>query len=282
MPIDMKEPHIPSVFDDFFSSLRIALHSRIIATGFWLVVLLVAAVSMAAQFSARQPNTVALDIGITVIRLTLPLLAILLTQELVSREFERKLYLTSLTYPRPRSSWLLGRVMAILVICITLMLVSGTVLVLLVQFIISDYEQSAPPSLGVPYLITLGFIAVDLLVIIAMSTLIAVGSKTPSFVLIGTIGFLLIARSYTPIIELLKSNPYTVSTFADPRIYQDSIGMLAYLLPDLGRLDVRMIALYDKMAFMPSDWHLLLMATLAYTSALLALSAWILNKREFN
>lgn len=282
MHIDMKETHTPSAFDDFFSSLSIALHSRIITTGFWFVVLLVAAVSMAAQFSARQPNTVALDIGITVIRFTPPLLAILLVQELVSREFERKLYLTSFTYPRQRSSWLLGRVMAILAICATLMLVSGMVLALLVQFSISDYEQATPPSLGLPYLITLGFIAIDLLVIIAIATLIAVSSKTPSFVLVGTMGFLLIARAYTPIIELLKSNPYTVSTFADPRIYQDSLSMLSFLLPDLGRMDVRMIALYDKMAFMPSDWHLLLMATLAYASALLALSAWILNKREFS
>ena len=43
-----------------------------------------------------------------------------------------------------------------------------------------------------------------------------------------------------------------------------------------------MIALYNKMVFLPQDWPLLLGATMAYTVALLALAVWFLNKREFN
>lgn len=105
---------LTSLLADFNHGIRIALHSRIVTTALWFLGLLFAAVLLASQFSARQPATVALDVGLSVIRLVLPLFAILLVQELFSREFERKLYLNSFTYPRQRSYWLLGRVAAIL------------------------------------------------------------------------------------------------------------------------------------------------------------------------
>lgn len=271
-----------SVKADFLQGVTIAFHSRLYSIVFWLVAALLASVLLAYQFSARQPATVALDVGLSVIRLALPLLAILLVQELIGKEFERKLYLNSFTYPRARIFWLLGRVSAILTIGFGLLVLMGATLALLTKFAAGGYEQATPVALGSPYIITLAFIAIDLLVAIAIATLLAVSASTPSFVLIGTIGFILIARSYTPIIDLLRSSPYVVSNFADPRLYQDSLGLLAFLLPDLGRLDVRMITLYDKMGFLPPDWPLLLGATLAYVSTLLGLSVLVLNKREFN
>lgn len=271
-----------SIKADFFQGLSLAFHSRLSPIALWLIAALVAAVILAAQFSARQPATISLDVGLSVIRLALPLLAILLVQELFIREFERKLYLSSFTYPRARVYWLLGRVAAILLVGVGLLLLMGAILAALTLLASHGYKQATPVSLGLPYVITLMFIAIDLLLVIAIATLLAVTARTPSFVLIGTIGFTLIARSYTPIIELLRSNPYVVSSFADPRIYQDSLGLLAFFLPDLGRLDVRMIALYDKMEFMPPEWSLLIGATLAYVAALLGMAVWVLNKREFN
>lgn len=271
-----------SIKADFFQSVSIILHSRIHAIILWLVIALVTSVLLADQFSARQSATVSLDVGISVIRLAIPLLIILLTQELLSREFERKLYLTSFTYPRGRNHWLFGRVSAILFTGLITLILLGIILALLVKYAGSSYHQATPVSLGLPYLVTLSFITIDMLVVAAIATLLAISAKTPSFVLIGTIGFTIIARSYTPIIELLRHNPYVVSDFSNPRIYQDSVGLIAFLLPDLGRLDVRMISLYDKMTFMPPDWPILITATFVYVVALLGLSAWILNKREFH
>lgn len=271
-----------SLKEDILISWRIASHSRLNSVVLWLCAALIVCVLLAYQFSARQPATVALDVGLSVIRLALPLLIILLVQELFSREFERKLYLNSFTYPRSRAYWLLGRVVTIFLICVGMLLIMGLLLAMLTKFSGRGYDTQTPVSLGLPYLVTLGFIIVDITVVIAMSTLLAISASTYSFVLIGTIGFILIARSYTPIIQLLHNNPYTVSTFSDPRLYQDSLSMLSFILPDLGRLDVRMIALYDRMAFMPADWPYLLGATVAYVIALLGLTVWILNKREFN
>lgn len=267
---------------ELFIALRITYRARLVSIVLWLLITLTVTVLLAAQFSARQPVTVAMDVGISIIRLALPLFVILLVQELFNREFERKSFLNTFTYPRTRLHWLLGRAEAIALLGALLLTLMGLLLAGLTLITASTYQQATPVSLGAPYFVTLGFIAIDMFAVIAIATLLAVSAITPSFVLIGTAGFTLIARSYTPIIELLRSNPYVISEFADPRLYQDSLGLIAVLLPDLGRLDVRMIALYDKMAFMPPDWPLLVGATLSYSAAVLGLSTWILNKREFS
>lgn len=267
---------------DLHQALRILFHSRFLTILSWLILVLFFGFYLSIQFSARQLSTVSLDIGLSIIRLALPLITVLMAQELFSREFERKLYLTSFTYPRARSCWLMGRVLAMLAVGLAILIVMGSILAGLSAYAETIYHQATPVALGTPYLITLASIALDLLIVVAVASLLAVSARTPSFVLIGTLGFVLICRSYTPIVELLRSNPYVVSDFVDPRLYQDSLSLLVFILPDLGRLDVRMIALYNDMAFLPTDWPLLLISILAYAGALLGLSVWVLNKREFS
>ncbi|MCV2219320.1 hypothetical protein [Thauera sp. Sel9] len=240
--------------------------------------IVVACAVLAAQFSARQPVTTALDVGLTTIRLALPIIAILLLQELLSREFDRKLYLTSLTYPRPRHQFLLGRVAAIALLMLGLLAVLGVLLAGLTTWIAHGYAQSTPPDLGLSYLVTLAFIALDLLVVLAIGTLIAVTTTTPSFVLIGTLGFMLVARSYSAIVALLTRDS-TLVGHADS--YQSSLSLLGYLLPDLAALDVRMISLYGQWQFLPEDWALRVVSALAYAAALLGLSVWALNRKKF-
>ncbi|OIQ00416.1 MAG: hypothetical protein AUK35_04185 [Zetaproteobacteria bacterium CG2_30_46_52] len=248
----------------------------------YFVIALIVIVLMAVEFSARQLSTVSLDVGISMIRLTLPFIAIVLAQELFSKEFDKKYTLTSLTFPCTRSTWLLSRITAIFLMCAGLLVVMSILLAAITFYVDGTYQQATPIALGIPYFTTLAFVALDLLVIVAIASFLAVSSVTPSFVLIGTFGFTLIARSYTPIIELLKSNPYAISDYVDPNLYSDSLSMIAFILPDLGRLDVRMIALYDKMVFLPSDWLVLVLATFAYVFAIFSLSVWVLNKRAFN
>ena len=266
------------IMPDFITGLRLALRARYFSFALWLTIGLVAVVLTAAQFSGRQPVTLALDVGLSLIRVTLPIFGVLLLQELISREFDRKLYLSSLTYPRPRHQFLLGRVAAIAVLLLGLLTALAAVLAGLTTWIGHGYAQETPPDLGLPYLVTIAFIALDLLVVLAIGTLIAVATTTPSFVLIGTLGFMLVARSYSAIVALLTRDS-TLVTNADS--YQSSLSLLGYLLPDLGALDVRMISLYGQWRFLPEDWALRVIATLAYAGALLALAVWTLNRKQF-
>ncbi len=265
-----------------FSHIAIGLHLafrarfRPLAGGALLVMALAA--YLAFLFSGRQPTTIALDIGISVIRLLLPLVLVLMTQELLSREFDRRYFLNTLSYPHPRHKLLLGRFIAVLALTLGLLLALASTLALLIWLISQGNAQPTPVSLGHNYLITIAFIGLDLLLLTAVATLLAVVASTPSFVLIGTLGFMLVARSFGAIVELLTRSTGVVS---DAESYRLGIGLLSYLLPDLGALDVRMVALYDKSEFLPADWPWLIPSTLIYAAGLLAAAIWALQRKRF-
>jgi len=204
-------------------------------SGCALLVMLLTA-GLASQFSGRQPATVALDIGLSALRLLLPLILVLMTQELLSREFDRRYFLNTLSYPHSRHSLLLGRLAAIATLTLGLLLLLAAALALLVWLIGRGYAQATPVALGQHYLVTIVFIGADLLLLAAVASLLAVVASTPSFVLIGTFGFMLVARSFGAIVELLTRNTAVVT---DAESYRSGIGLLGYLLPDLGALDVR-------------------------------------------
>lgn len=263
---------------DFLAGLRLALRARYLwLAGCSLLVLALAAL-LAAQFSGRQPATVALDVGLSVMRLLLPLVLVLMTQELLSREFDRRYFLNSLTYPRPRHKLLLGRFAAVAALTLGLLLAMALLLALLVGLVGQGYAQGTPVALDHHYLVAIGFIGVDLLLLTALACLLAVVASTPSFVLIGTFGFMLVARSFAAIVELLSRD---ASVVGDAESYRAGVGLLGYLLPDLGALDVRMVTLYGNMEFLPADWPWLLLSSLAYIVALLALAVWALQRKRF-
>lgn len=260
------------------TGIRLAFRARFcwLAGGSLLALAFTAVLS--AQFSGRQPETVAMDVGLSVIRLLLPLILVLMTQELLSREFERRYFLNTLSYPHPRHRLLLGRFMAVVTLTLGLLLLLSGALALLVGLVGQGYTQSTPVSLGLHYLLTIGFISLDILLLTAVATLLAVVASTPSFVLIGTLGFMLLARSFANIVELLTRNSTLVS---DASSYRMGVGLLSYLLPDLGALDVRMVALYSRMELLPADWPWLVSSTLAYSIGLLAVAIWALQRKRF-
>lgn len=266
----------------FFSSyslgLRLALkaHFLLMSLGFLCFVLLAA--MLAAQFSGRQPASVALDIGLSAIRLSLPLVMVFVVQELISREFERRYYLSSLSFPCKRTRFLLSRFCSVMALCLVTLLLWSIMLAVMVWVLSQGYEQASPVALGFHYLITVFFVGLDLVVLTALATFIAVVASTPSFVLIGTLGFMLLARSFSAVIELLANNSYVVSAAEQ---YRAGVGFLRYLLPDLGAFDVRMVTLYGHMDFLPQDWFSLILSGLGYSLGLLALAAWSLNFKRF-
>lgn len=263
---------------DFLTGLRLAWRARYLWLSGCSLLMLALAALLASQFSGRQPATVALDVGLSVMRLLLPMVLVLMIQELLSREFDRRYFLNSLTYPRPRYYLLFGRFLAVAVLTLSLLIVMALVLGFLVELVGQGYAQSTPVAMGWHYLISIVFIGADLLLLTALACLLAVVASTPSFVLVGTLGFMLAARSFAAIVELLGRN---ASVVGDAESYRTGVGLLGYLLPDLGALDVRMIALYGSMKFLPADWFWLLFSCLAYLVALLALAVWALQRKRF-
>ncbi len=254
------------------------MRARYLLQGFCSLLVLALAVLLAAQFSGRQSGAVALDVGLSVMRLLLPLALVLMTQELLSREFERRYFLNSLTYPRSRHGLLLGRFLSVCVLTASLLLVMALLLAALVWLVGQGDAKGASIALDHHYLVTIFFFGLDLLLLASLACLLAVVASTPSFVLIGTFGFMLAARSFSAIVELLNRD---ASVVGDAESYRAGVGLLGYLLPDLGALDIRMVALYGKMDFLPVDWPWLLLSNLAYVVGLLALAVWALQRKRF-
>jgi ABC-type transport system involved in multi-copper enzyme maturation permease subunit len=259
-------------------SLQILRRQKLLPLAWLAIIAIMFTTALAAEFGGRQPATVALDIGLSTLRLVLPLFIVFQVQELFSREFDRKFYLLSLTYPISRFSWLMGRFLALLVISLVLLLLIAVILAIQIFVIGQGYAQPTPVDLGLPYWITIAFVGLDLLVLLSLACFLAVIAVTPSFVLIGTLGFMLIARSYSAVLALLASGEKLV---VHQEVYHTNLGLLGYLLPDLGALDVRMIALYGHMEFLPADWPVFSASALLYALGFIGLSLWLFNRKQF-
>lgn len=262
----------------FHVSLQVLLRHKLLLLSLFTLLSVLLTAALAAEFGGRQPATLALDVGLSTLRLVLPLLLVFQVQELFSREFERKYYLISLSYPVSRLAWLLGRISALLLVYLALLVLIVVALSIQVHIIGQDYAQPTPVSLGLPLWITVIFIAMDMLVLLCVASLLAVVASTSSFVLIGTLGFMLIARSYSAVLALLASNAGLVG---DAEAYRSNLGVLGYLLPDLGALDVRAMALYGQLDFLPGDWPLLVAMTLCYSLAFIAMTVWLFQRKQF-
>ncbi|WP_241694827.1 hypothetical protein [Stutzerimonas stutzeri] len=261
----------------FSIALQIALRARFGWLAGSTALVLIISTILSSQFSGRQSATVAMDIGLSVIRLAVPLTLIIIAQELISKDFERRYFLNTLSYPSPRHNFLLNRYAALATLTIGLLIGLSFLLAVCVWLISKGYQQSTPIALGVPFLSTIIFFALEIFLLNAIAVFIAVTASTPSFVLIGTSGFMVIARSFSPVIELLKGSA-TAAFSTDG--YRTGVGLLGYLLPDLGALDIRMVALYGRMEFLPSNWPLLILSTVSYTIGILSLAVWALQRKR--
>lgn len=268
---------------DITLSFRLASRARVGLAFFIVICAISVLVMLASLFSARQPATVALDVGLSLIRLILPFLIIFLTQELINKEFSFRYHLVSLTYPRQRELWIISRFFATYIIGVAILFLSGVVLAIEANWVSSGYEQATKISLGVPYVITLAMVSVDFFVITAVATLFAVTAQTPSFIAIGTAGFMIIARSYSYIINLLNNSiDPMVSAYVGQDTYTSSLSTLRFLVPDLAALDMRHLSLYDGLYTVPDNLVWLVVYTLSYGIAVLAIATWYMGRRAMS
>lgn len=242
-----------------------------------VVLLLLGSAILAASFSARQPLTVALDIGFTGMRLLLLLMALLWAQELFARDIERKTLYFVLAYPISRRRYLIARYCSAALLTGFCVLLVGGLLWLAVTFYGSSYAQATPPALDSRFIAILFGIWLDLLVVLAFAFFLASVSTTPFLPLLLGLAFALAARGLGPTSDYLRSSQLARADQPDWLI-----ALLEYSfawLPDLSRLDWRAWALYN----LPADWQSSLIAVimaLAYIALLLSLAGSIFSRRN--
>lgn len=246
----------------------------------WLLVMAVVVLAvawLAANFSARQPATVALDVGLSGMRLVLMLMALFWVQELLGKDIERKSLYFVLAYPISREAYLFSRFLAVGALLALGVAILGGALGGVLHILPVTYQQPTPVSLGGAYVTTLLGVWLDLLVITAFALWLCSLSTTPFLPLIVGCLFALAARSLGITLEFLLH-----SQNADPdqvRWLLPVIQAGKWLLPDLSRLDWRDMPLYGLAPNWPLMGWAVLMA-LAYVMALLGLAGRRLARRE--
>lgn len=259
------------------TTILLGLRARAIFGIFLLGLCLLAFSYLAADFSPRQPQTVALDVGLSFLRFNLVLLAIFWVQDLVGKEFERKTVLSFFAYPVGRHAYLVGRYCGILVLLAITTVILGAFLAWVVANSSHGYEQTQPVTLGLPYAVTLLGIYLDVAVVTAFTLWVA-SLSTVSLLPLATGGlFAIAARSLGPVLAYLRQGGG-----GDVQLTQRFGPMLEtiqWLLPDLSRLDWRTWPMYQ----LAIPTSLLLWAALmavAYIALMLVLAILACRRRE--
>lgn len=233
---------------------------------------------LTANFSARHPETLALDVGLSGMRAVLIFMALFWVQDLIGRDIERKTVMFALSYPVPRSYYLLGRFIGIALLSAGSVTVMGTLLWCTLQFNPVDYQQVTPVDTGLAYWATCAYLYLTIMVVAAFALLVATISTTPMLPLLLGIGFAVVASSIGATLDFLL-----YSELAEDAQRESLSGLLqtaSWIFPDLSRLDIRDWALYGAQ---PDARQLLLPLGMAcsYIAVMLGLAVNRFQAREF-
>lgn len=260
-----------------FSAWRAGLRSRSVQSILILGILLMGVAYLSASFSPRQPQTVALDVGLSGLRITLVLFALFWVQELVAREIERRTVLFSLTYPIARGYYIVGRYWGVLGLLALAAVLLGLMLWLVVLLLGKGYEQGFPVALGVPYWNTVAGLWVDAAVVAAFAFWVSTFSTVPMLPLALGLAFAVAGKSLGIVVEYLAKG-----ADGDPDLLRLAplIDVIQWVLPDLSRLDFRAWPMYNLAPASQAVGLGLLMAA-SYAALLITLAVLTFTRRDF-
>lgn len=261
-----------------FSAWRAGLRSRSIQAVLVLGVLLMGVAYLAAQFTFRQAQTVAMDVGFSGLRISLILFALFWVQDLFGREIERRSVMFALSYPVPRSHYVLGRYLGIVLLLGLSALLLGLLLLLVVLMTRGLFEQLFPIQLGTAYWLTVAGFWVDAAVVAAFAFWFTSLSTVPMLPMALGLAFAMGGKSLGAVVDYLtKGDNVTQAMLA----LKPLIDAIQWVLPDLSRLDWRVSPMYA----VPIDtaamgWSVLM--AIAYAGVMVSLAVWSFQRRQFH
>lgn len=230
---------------------------------------------MASGFSGRQGLTVGLDVGFSGMRLVALLVVLLLCQELMLKDFERKTLYFLLAYPYSRMQFLLSRFFSIsLLSALVVLILSGAIYLLVIW---GGLKQLYPPVADERFLLLMGGVFLDLLVVQAFAVFLCTFSTTPFLPLVMGLAFALAARGLGPVLDYLRSEMMEGSQ--QSQLLGPLLEYSYMWLPDLSRLDWRPYVLYA----LPVDGSAIGLACLmavSYVVVLLGFAVVIFERRN--
>lgn len=259
------------------SAGRAGLRSRSIQAILILGALLVGIAYLAASFSPRQPQTVALDVGLSGLRVTLILFSLFWVQELVAREIDRRTILFALTYPVARGHYIVGRYLGVLGLIALAAVLLAMLLWVVVLSLGKGYTQGFAIAPGIPYWSTVAGLWVDAAVVTAFALWVATFSTVPMLPLALGLAFAVGGKSLGAVAEYLAKGAE-----GDLELMRLApiIDAIQWVLPDLSRLDWRNWPMYG-LAPDGQAVGLSLVLAASYAALLLTLAVMTFMRRDF-
>lgn len=259
------------------SAWRAGLRSRSVQAILVLGIVLMGVAYLSSAFSPRQPKTVALDVGLSGIRISLVLFALFWIQELIGREIDRRTVLFALTYPVARGHYVIGRYLGVLGLLALAAVLLGMLLWIVVQYTGLGYDQGFGIKGEFPYWATIAGLWVDAAVVAAFAVWIATLSTVPMLPLALGLAFAIGGKSLGAVVEYLAKG-----ADGDPELmrFAPIINVIQWVLPDLSRLDWRAWPMYG----LPPDGQALglsLILAASYAALLLSMAVITFARREF-
>jgi ABC-type transport system involved in multi-copper enzyme maturation permease subunit len=261
----------------FLSAWRCGLRGRSFHAVFVLGVVLIGVAYLAGYFSPRQPKTVALDVGYSLLRFSTVLLVLFWIQDLVGKEIDRKTVIFALAYPVSRATYVVGRYLGVLALAAVGILILALLLWLAVLLAGGTYQQEFSVLLGFPYWFAVFGVWLDVAVVAAFALWIASLSTVPVLPLALGAAFAVAGRSLGAVQEYLAQGAGGDQALAER--FNPLIAVIQWLLPDLSRLDWRPWPMYS----VPPIWETIAWScgmALGYIAVMLALAVRTFSKRE--
>lgn len=263
----------------FLSSWRSGFRNRVFIAVFLLGGALVGVAYLSALFSPRQPRTVALDVGLSSLRFSLVLFAILLIQDQVGREIERRSVVLTLSYPVHRARYLFGRYFGALALSGVAVAILGLLLWLAVILAGAHYEQQFRVDLGLPFWIAILGIWMDVAVVAAFTLWVSTLSTVTMLPLLVGSMFAITGRALGAVFDYVAKGADGQADIAAR--YGPMLDVTRWVLPDLSRLDWRAWPMYGVAPDAVALWLGVGMAV-AYVGMMLGLSIYAFERREFS
>lgn len=263
----------------FLSSWRSGFRNRVFFAVLLLGVALVGVAYLSSSFSPRQPLTVALDVGLSGLRVSLVLFAITLVQDLVGREIDQRSVILTLSYPTKRSAYLIGRYLGVLALSGVAALILGMLLWIAVMMSGLHYEQQFRVQLGLPYWLAIFGVWLDTAVVAAFTLWIATLSTVTMLPLALGAVFALSGRALGAVFDFVSHGAEGQADLAAR--YGPLLDVVRWVVPDLSRLDWRAWPMYGLPPDLQTTGQALLMAV-AYAMLMIGLAIHAFSRREFS
>lgn len=257
---------------------RSGLRSRYFYGVALLAVFLVLTAYLASSFSPRAPRTVALDVGISGLRISLVLLGILWVQEAFSREVDRKTVLLLLSYPLGRGEYLLGRFFGVVSLgCVAVVALALALTTAVIASGLGYEAQKFLPDLGIAFWTTVFGVWLEFVVVVAFTVLMSAISTTPMLPFVAGAGFAIAGKAFGAALDYVLAGGDRSITAANTVLLQ----VIQWILPDFSRLDWRLWPMY-QMAPDAQSVVWAVVSALCYSGLLLVAAVWAFGRREFS